>query len=157
MQLHLPASEEKLSAYAALVLRLALAAVMIAHAMAKLLLFTLPGTAAFFAAHGFPGWSAYPVFALELLGGLLLALGFAARPVAALLIPVMLGALLVHLPNGWMFTAPNGGWEYPAFLIAALAAQFLLGNGALALASAACARTRTCKAPAALNPADGNH
>ena len=129
------ASEWKLQAYGAFALRLALASVMIAHALLKLLVFTLPGTAGFFAAHGFPGWTAYPVFALELGGGLLLALGIAVRPVAAVLIPVMLGALLVHLPNGWMFTAPNGGWEYVAFIIAALVAQLFLGSGALALSS----------------------
>ena len=122
--------ESKLQSYGAFVLRVALAGVMIAHALLKLLVFTLPGTAAFFAAHGFPGWTAYPVFALELMGGLLLVLGVAVRGVAALLIPVMIGALMVHLPNGWMFTAPNGGWEYVAFLIAALLAQTLLGGGA---------------------------
>lgn len=129
MQLH-PENELKLHAYGALILRLALGSVMIAHALLKLLVFTLPGTAGFFAAHGFPGWSAYPVFALELLGGLALVLGLAVRSVAAILIPVMIGALIVHFPNGWAFTAPNGGWEYVAFLIAALGAQVLLGAGA---------------------------
>jgi putative oxidoreductase len=135
MQPH-PENEPKLYAYGALILRLALGSVMIAHALLKLLVFTLPGTAGFFAAHGFPGWSAYPVFALELLGGLALILGFAVRPVAAVLIPVMTGALIVHFPNGWAFTAPHGGWEYVAFLIAALAAQILLGPGAHAIGSA---------------------
>jgi hypothetical protein len=40
-----------------------------------------------------------------------------------------MGAWFVHLPNGWMFTAPNGGWEYPAFLIFALSTQAMLGDG----------------------------
>ncbi len=70
------------------------------------------------------------------MGGRLLALGLAVRVVSAVLVPVMTGALLVHLPNGWMFTAPGGGWEYPAFLIASLAAQFFLAGGAFALGSA---------------------
>jgi putative oxidoreductase len=39
----------------------------------------------------------------------------------------------VHAGNGWVFTAPNGGWEYPAFLIVASVVQFLLGDGAYAL------------------------
>lgn len=134
MQSH-PDNELKLHAYGALVLRLALGSVMIAHALLKLLVFTLPGTAGFFSAHGFPGWSAYPVFALELLGGLALLSGLAVRPVSAVLIPVMIGALVVHFPNGWAFTAPNGGWEYVAFLIAALAAQLLLGAGAYSVAA----------------------
>jgi putative oxidoreductase len=39
----------------------------------------------------------------------------------------------VHLPNGWVFSAPNGGWEYPAFLMVASVVQALLGAGAYAL------------------------
>ena len=63
----------------------------------------------------------------------MLVTGIYARAVAAALVPVMLGALVVHLPNGWMFTAPGGGWEYVAFLVVALTAQVLLGDGAFAL------------------------
>jgi putative oxidoreductase len=126
-------NDQRVQSYGALVLRVSLGAIMIAHALLKLLVFTLPGTAGFFAAHGFPGWTAYPVFALELVGGALLGLGLGVRIVAIGLIPVMAGALMVHWPNGWMFTAPNGGWEYVAFIIAALVAQALLGGGALAL------------------------
>jgi len=40
---------------------------------------------------------------------------------------------MVHAGNGWLFTAANGGWEYPAFLIAASLAHVLIGDGALAL------------------------
>ena len=127
------ALDPRLAPYGVAALRVALGGVMLAHGLAKLLIFTLPGAAAFFAAHGFPGWTAYPVTALEIVGGVLLIAGVYARLIAAALIPVMLGALLVHLPNGWMFTAPGGGWEYVAFLVVALAAQTLLGDGALAL------------------------
>jgi putative oxidoreductase len=119
--------------YAAFVLRVSLGVVFIAHALLKPLVFTLPGTAQFFAAHGFPGWSAYPVFVAELIGGLALVAGFHARIASVTLIPVMAGAFFVHWPNGWMFTAPNGGWEYVSFLLAALIAQALLGDGAFAL------------------------
>jgi putative oxidoreductase len=42
---------------------------------------------------------------------------------------VTFGALLPHASNGWMFSNPGGGWEYVAFLIAALSAQLLLGKG----------------------------
>ena len=115
--------------YGAATLRVALGLVMFAHAAAKYFLFTLPGTATFFAQHGFPGWTAYPVFLVETVGGVLLVLGWQTRWVAVALLPVMIGALLVHAPNGWMFTAQDGGWEYPGFLILALVAQALLGNG----------------------------
>ena len=122
-------STHSLPDYGAALLRVALGLVMLAHAAAKYFLFTLPGTVAFFAQHGFPGWTAYPVFLLEAIGGVLLVLGWHTRWVAVSLLPVMIGAWLVHAPNGWMFTAPNGGWEYPGFLILALGAQTLLGDG----------------------------
>ncbi|MBC7781602.1 MAG: DoxX family protein [Proteobacteria bacterium] len=121
---------------AALVLRLALGTMFIAHGLLKVVVFTLPGTAAFFESQGFPGWSAYPVTALELVGGVALILGVYSRYVTLALIPVLLGALFVHLPNGWLFTAPNGGWEYPAFLCAVALTQALLGDGAYALVRA---------------------
>ena len=126
--------------YGAFVLRVSLGVVFIAHALLKALVFTLPGTAQFFAAHGFPGWSAYPVFVVELIGGLALVAGFHARIVSVALIPVMAGAFLVHWPNGWIFTAPNGGWEFVSFLLAALIAQALLGDGAFALRHALLSR-----------------
>lgn len=129
----MPSSRDSFPPYGAAILRLALGAVMLAHAAAKHFLFTLPGTAAFFAQHGLPGWTAYPVFAVETLGGLLLLLGWRIRAVSLALLPVMVGAALVHAPNGWMFTATHGGWEYPGFLVLALGAQALLGAGAWSL------------------------
>jgi putative oxidoreductase len=127
---------------APLLLRVALGAVFLAHAYAKAALFTFPGTAAFFAAHGLPGWTAYPVFAAELLGGAALVVGYRTRLAALGLVPVMLGALVPHVGNGWMFTSPGGGWEYVAFLLVALAAQAVLGDGALSLGA------RLSRAPA---------
>ena len=56
-----------------------------------------------------------------------------ARIVSVALLPVLLGALLVHAPNGWVFNAPNGGWEYPAFLTLATVAHVLIGDGAFAI------------------------
>jgi putative oxidoreductase len=112
------------------ILRTALGAVFVAHAGAKALVFTFPGTEAFFAASGFPAWTVYPVFAAELFGGLALIAGFRTRLVSLLLVPVLIGALKPHLANGWMFTAAGGGWEYVAFLLLALASQALLGSGA---------------------------
>lgn len=53
--------------------------------------------------------------------------------VSAALIPVLLGATWAHAANGWVFSASNGGWEYPAFLSAAAIAHLLIGDGAYAL------------------------
>ena len=122
--------------YAALLLRVSLGAMFIAHALLKVLVFTLPGTAQFFASVGYPAWLAYPVVAAELIGGVLLIAGVHSRWAALALIPVLLGATAVHWGNGWVFTAPNGGWEYPVFLTFAAATVALLGDGKYSLAAA---------------------
>ena len=114
-------------------LRIALGAMFLAHGLLKLLVFTLPGTAGFFESVGFPGFLAYLVTPAEVLGGIALLAGFRTRLVAAALIPVLLGATAVHAGNGWTFSAPNGGWEYPAYLVVLAIAQVLLGSGALAV------------------------
>jgi putative oxidoreductase len=67
--------------------------------------------------------------------GCFLILGVQTRWVVLVLSPALLGAIIwVHAGNGWVFTAPNGGWEYPAFLIVVSIVQFLLGDGAYSLA-----------------------
>jgi putative oxidoreductase len=121
----------------ALLLRVTLGAMFIAHALLKYFVFTLPGTAQFFASLGLPPALGYATFAAELIGGVLLILGVYARQVALALVPVLLGATWAHSGNGWLFTAPNGGWEYPAFLSIAAIVQFLIGDGAWALRRAA--------------------
>ena len=127
---------------AALVLRVSLGVLFVAHALLKYFVFTLPGTAQFFTSLGLPGVLAYVTFAAELVGGILLLLGIATRAVALGLIPILLGATWAHAGNGWVFSAPNGGWEYPAFWTLMLVVQALLGNGALALRGSAPALQR---------------
>ena len=126
-------NDARLTAIAALLLRLALGTMFIAHALLKYFVFTLPGTAQFFASLGLPGALGYVVFAVELVGGVLLILGVQTRAVALALVPVLLGATWVHAGNGWLFSAPNGGWEYPAFWTVTLVVQALVGAGAFAL------------------------
>ena len=121
--------------YAAFTLRIALGAMFIAHALLKVFVFTLPGTVQFFESIGLPGMLAYVTIGAELVGGVMLILGIGTPWVAALLIPVLLGATWAHASNGWLFTAPNGGWEYPAFLTVAALAQALLGSGAFSLST----------------------
>lgn len=117
----------------AALLRVSLGVMWVAHALLKWFVFTLPGTAQFFQSVGLPGWMAYPVFAAELAGGAMLLLGLYARQVSLALLPLLLAAAWVHLPNGWLHTSPGGGWEYPVFLAAASLAQWLIGDGAFAL------------------------
>lgn len=116
---------------APVLLRSGLGAVFLAHSYAKIAIFTLPGTVAFFEAHGLPGWTVYPVLTIELLGGLCLVSGVQVRAASAALFFVLLGALVPHASNGWMFTNAGGGWEYVAFLLIALMTQVLAGAGTL--------------------------
>ena len=120
------------SNYGVTLIRVSLGIMWIAHALLKLFVFTLPGTAQFFASIGYPGFLAYPVFAVELLGGIALVLGVYARQVSLALVPVMAVAASVHFGNGWVHTSPNGGWEYPVFLTIASLSLWLLGDGAFA-------------------------
>jgi putative oxidoreductase len=118
---------------AALLLRLALGTMFVAHGLLKVMVFTLPGTVGFFEQVGFPGWLAYIVTFAEIGGGVLLLAGVAVPAVSIALLPVLLGALFVHWGSGWVFSSPNGGWEYPAFLAVAAVVQALLGPGKFAL------------------------
>jgi putative oxidoreductase len=126
---------ETLAAYGVTLLRVSLGFMYLAHSVVlKFFTFGLAGTAGYFESIGLPGWLAYATFAAEAVGGVMLVLGIYSRWVALALIPTLLGAIIwAHGPNGWVFTAPNGGWEYPLYLIVLSVAQFLLGDGALAL------------------------
>lgn len=119
--------------YAALLLRVSLGLMLLAHGLLlKVFTFTIPGTVSFFESIGYPGFFAYLVIAGEIGGGIALLLGAWTRPIALLLLPILLGATLQHAGNGWLFSAPKGGWEFPAFWTAMLLVQALLGDGAVA-------------------------
>ena len=127
-------TDNRAAPYGAMVLRIALGAMFLAHsAYLKLVVFTLPGTAKFFESLGLPAASAYLVFGAEVAGGILLLLGWHTRLVAVALLPILLGATWTHAKNGWLFTNTGGGWEYPLFLASATLALALLGRSAWSL------------------------
>ncbi len=129
--------------YAALLLRVSLGMLLLAHGLLlKVMTYGLAGTAGYFESLGFPAFFAYLVILGEIAGGIALFLGVWTRAVAVLAMPILLGALLQHTGNGWLFTAPKGGWEFPAFWLAALVVQALLGDGAYALRLPALGQTR---------------
>jgi putative oxidoreductase len=121
--------DSRTAPFAAFVLRIALGTMFIAHALLKYYVFTLAGTVKFFESLGLPGPLAYLTFFAELFGGLALVAGIGTRWVALALIPILAGATWVHIGNGWVFSAADGGWEYPVFLMAASFVQALLGDG----------------------------
>ena len=99
-------------------LRVSLGIMFLAHSIVlKYFTFTLSGTAQYFVSIGLPSFLAYVVFVVEAIAGVLLVLGIQTRWVALATVPVLIGATWAHVGNGWVFDAPNGGWEYPLFLI----------------------------------------
>lgn len=119
--------------FAALLLRVSLGVLLLAHGLLlKVLTFTVPGTVSYFESIGYPGFFAYLVILGEIGGGLALILGVWTRAIALLLVPILIGATLQHIGNGWVFSAPNGGWEFPVFWTVMLVVQALLGDGAYA-------------------------
>jgi len=85
-------------------------------------------TAGWFDSIGIPGFLAYFVGAVELIGGMALILGLGTRVVSALLALIMVVAILkVKLAAGFLGSAEMVGYELElAFLVIAL---FLATNG----------------------------
>lgn len=125
--------DTRFAPYGAFLLRMTLGVMFLAHAWLKLAVFTVPGFVGFLGQVGLPAWLAWPIILAELLGGAAILLGIYSRLAALALVPVLLGALAIHAPNGWVFNAPNGGWEYPAVLTLIAVVHALVGAGALAL------------------------
>jgi putative oxidoreductase len=125
--------DQATAAQGAFVLRLALGSMWLSHGLLKLVVFSPAGFAGFLGSVGLPAALAWPIILAEIIGGLMILTGFFGRHASLVLIPLMVGATMVHVPNGWVFSVPNGGWEYPAFLIAASLAHGLIGEGAYAL------------------------
>jgi putative oxidoreductase len=123
------------STWFTLPIRLALAAVMIAHGAQKVLgSFNGPGFKTFIGGNtpfGFmrPAWLWLALAALsELVGGLLVGLGFLTRVAAFLIACVMITAIIgVHWNSG--FFANNRGYEYPLSLLAMAIALLIAGGG----------------------------
>jgi putative oxidoreductase len=119
--------------WAAFLLRLGIGVLLLAHAGLKVFVFTVPGTVGYFESIGYPGFFAYLVILGEAGAGLLLVAGLYTRLMSLAMLPILIGALIQHLPNGWMFGNQGGGWEFPAFWTLALVVQAILGDGKFAL------------------------
>jgi len=85
-------------------------------------------TVGWFDSIGIPGFLAYFVAGVELIGGIALILGLGTRVVSALFAVIMVGAILkVKLAVGFLGTAEMAGYELDlAFLVIAV---FLATNG----------------------------
>jgi len=88
----------------------------------------IENTVGWFDSIGIPGFLAYVVASVELVGGIALILGLGTRIVSALLALIMVGAILkTKLAIGFLGTPEMAGYELDlAFLVIAL---FLAVNG----------------------------
>ncbi len=117
----------------ATITRVTLGGLLLSHGLLKLLVFTLPGTVAYFGSLGLPPIAAYLTVFGEIAGGSAILLGIFTRLAAVLSLPLLLGALWAHSANGWVFSSTGGGWEFPLFLALIAVAVAVQGSGAFAL------------------------
>lgn len=113
---------------ALLVLRVALAAVLLYHGLPKIMNFG--ATVGGFQSMNIPAPTLTAAFAVlsEVVGGILILLGVAVDLAGVLVIIDMLGAIFtVHWANGFDFT--KGGWEHPFTVLAMALALALAGPG----------------------------
>lgn len=121
-------------AAATLLLRVALGAMWLSHAIVlKLMTFGIAGLAQWLGSVGLPPAMAWPLVLAEIVGGSAILLGLHGRAASLALLPVLIGATTIHAGNGWVFNNAGGGWEYPVFLIAMSLVHALLGDGPYAL------------------------
>lgn len=128
---------------ARLLLRASLGTMWLSHAWLKYGVFTMAGFSGFLAQQGLPTALAWPIVLAEVVGGLLILAGWQGTRASLALLPILAGAFAIHWPNGWVFSASGGGWEYPAFLAAMSLLHALVGDGRFAIAA------RPLPAPAA--------
>jgi putative oxidoreductase len=127
-------TDDRFAPHATALLRVSMGVMFLAHGLyPKLLAFGLAGTMGFFGQIGYPPALGAVVAIAETAAGFALIAGLWTRWVSLALVPIMLGATLFHLPQGWVFSAPGGGWESPAFWTVALIVQAGLGAGSHAL------------------------
>ena len=119
--------------YGAFITRVSLGGILLAHGLLKLLVFTIPGTVGYFESLGLPAIAAYLTIFAEIVGGTAIILGLYTRLAALLSLPLLIGSVWAHAGNGWLFSAPNGGWEFPLLLVALAVAVTVQGGGAFAL------------------------
>ena len=111
------------------IIRIHLGVILLAHGWLKVYVFTVLGTVDYFSSIGLFPIIAYLVIFGELVGGLALLLGIQTRLAASLTVPILFGAAVMNSGNGWLHSAPGGGWEYAASLTIIACAIAISGSG----------------------------
>ncbi|WP_222619010.1 MULTISPECIES: DoxX family protein [Ornithinibacillus] len=109
----------------ALLLRVVLGVIFIGHGVSKFQ-DGIGSIAGWFDSIGLPGFLAYIVASIELIGGIAMLIGLGTRVVGGLFVLVLLGAIVkVQLATGFI-----GGYAYDLALLA-ISAYFLLNGSKL--------------------------
>lgn len=123
---------ESIAPYSYAIIRFCVGAILIYHGYGKLFGGNIQGVADHVVTPlGLPmplAW-AYFLGTLEFAGGAALAVGFLTRPVALMLTVEFIIITFWHYGNGYSFSSPHGGFEYPLVLLVVYAAIFFRGAG----------------------------
>lgn len=120
---------EQMDAIGRILLRVANGSFLLAHGVLKLVYFPPAGAMGFFELFGLPGETAWLLIAVEIAFGTMLLIGWQTRIAALGGFVVLLGAIIPHSGNGFVFSNPGGGWEYPLFWALSLLATAMLEWG----------------------------
>jgi putative oxidoreductase len=109
---------------AAILLRVTVATLLIIHGISRILHDGVGGFGSFLDAQGFPAGTviAWGITLFEIAGGLLMALGYYTRWIAAaFILELIMGIVLVHAKHGWFVVGGgSNGVEYSVLLITCL-------------------------------------
>jgi putative oxidoreductase len=124
---------DRLQPLALLVMRLALGTIMTVHGYHKVF-----GGLSHFAhmvgGMGLPAWLGYVAAFTELLGGILILVGFFTRPAAfAVCVDLCVAIWKIHLHNGLMGSPDRPGYEFPLAVATLAFALIFFGAGAISL------------------------
>jgi len=109
------------ASHASILLRVIVSMLLIIHGTTRILHDGVGGFGSFLDSQGFPGGTviAWGITLFEIIGGLLMALGYYARWIAAaFVLELSMGIVLVHAKNGWFVVGGgSNGVEYSVLLI----------------------------------------
>ena len=119
-----------------LLMRLTVGGILLVHGIVKVMGPGVTGVAAGLAKRGLePSLPfAYLIIFNETIGAICLVLGLFTRPIAAsIAIEFLVITFVAHFPNGFAFSSPGGGWEYPFMWGVLVFAIALRGGGPYSL------------------------
>jgi putative oxidoreductase len=123
---------QSIAPYSYALVRFIAGAILVLHGYNKLFVTGVQGVADHVVAViGLPmplAW-AYFLGILECFGGAALAVGFLTRPIALMLTVEFAIITYWHFGNGYVFSSPHGGYEYPLVLLVIYFAIFFRGAG----------------------------